>query len=128
MARRQHPHREPVAAVLVAVAVKHNVILVDPSHWWFRDKKWCHLVSDNNLEELHAFAAQLGVPHRGFQGDHYDIPDDYRTQAIELGATAVASRELLQRLKAAGLRFSPAQRRAWGTTTRPDLATAQVEN
>jgi hypothetical protein len=35
---------------------------------------------------------------------------------------------LLQRLKAAGLRFSPAQRRAWGTTTRPDLATAQVEN
>lgn len=85
-------------------------------------------MSDNNLEELHAFAAQLGVPRKGFQGDHYDIPDDYRTQAIELGATAVASRELLQRLKAAGLRFSPAQRRAWGTTTRPDLATAQVEN
>jgi hypothetical protein len=27
----------------------------------------------------------------------------------------------LQRLKAAGLRFTPSQRRAWGSTLRPDL-------
>ncbi len=104
------------------------MILVDPCHWYFRDKKWCHLVSDNNLEELHAFAAQLGVPRKGFQGDHYDIPDEYRARALALGATPVASRELLKRLKAAGLRFSPAQRRAWGTTVRPDLATARGES
>jgi hypothetical protein len=98
-----------------------TVILVDPSHWWFRDKRWCHLVSDSNLDELHLFAAELGVPRKGFQGDHYDIPDEYRTRAIAMGATAVPSRELLQRLKAAGLRFTPSQRRAWGSTLRPDL-------
>ena len=98
-----------------------TVIWVDPSHWWFRDKRWCHLVSDSNLDELHLFAEELGVPRRGFQGDHYDIPDDYRTRAIAMGATAVPSRELLQRLKAAGLRFTPSQRRAWGSTLRPDL-------
>jgi len=98
-----------------------TVILVDPSHWWFRDKRWCHLVSDANLEELHLFAEELGVPRKGFQGDHYDIPDEYRTRAIAMGATAVPSRELLQRLKAARLRFTPSQRRAWGSTLRPDL-------
>lgn len=29
---------------------------------------WCHLVSDDSFEELHAFAAQLGIPRHRFQG------------------------------------------------------------
>ena len=37
-------------------------------------KHWCHLVSDGGFEELHAFAAQLGIPRHRFQGDHYDLP------------------------------------------------------
>lgn len=62
------------------------------------------MVSDVSLDELHAFARQMGIPERGFGGDHYDLPDSMREQAIALGAIAVESRELVTRLRAAGLR------------------------
>jgi hypothetical protein len=80
------------------------MILVDAAIWPHRGDRWAHLVSDSSFEELHAFAEQLGIPRRAFQGDHYDVPADYRQQAIELGAVAVGSRELVRRLVAAGLR------------------------
>ena len=49
-------------------------------------------------------AEALGIPHRAFQGDHYDVPADYRERAIELGAEPVSSRELIRRLIESGLR------------------------
>jgi Protein of unknown function (DUF4031) len=79
-------------------------ILVDPAIWPWRDRIWCHLVSDESYDELHAFAERLGIPRRAFQGDHYDLPEDHRQQAIELGAEAVSSRELVRRLIDSGLR------------------------
>lgn len=85
---------------------------MDEARWWHRGRRWCHLVSDESLDELHAFADANGIPRRGFQGDHYDIPEEYRPAMIEGGATVVESRELLRRLKTAGLRLTPAQRRA----------------
>ncbi|MEY2627473.1 MAG: hypothetical protein RJB08_1232 [Actinomycetota bacterium] len=99
------------------------MILVDECHWWYRERRWCHMVSDTSYEELHEIASAMGIPRRGFQGDHYDVPEDYRDDAIRLGAVPVGSRELLARLKAAGLRISPARRRASGTTPPPDLRT-----
>ncbi len=87
------------------------MILIDEARWWHRGRRWCHLVSDASLDELHAFADANGIPRRGFQGDHYDIPEEYREALIEAGAVVVESRVLLRRLKAAGLRLSPAQRR-----------------
>jgi hypothetical protein len=86
-------------------------ILVDPPRWWFRDRRWSHLVSDTSLEELHDFADRVGIPRRGFQGDHYDVPEEYRDDLLAAGAIPVDSRELLRRLRAAGLRLTPAQRR-----------------
>jgi hypothetical protein len=86
-------------------------ILIDEARWWHRGMRWCHLVSDESLDELHAFADANDIPRRGFQGDHYDVPEQYRDQLIDRGATVVESRELLRRLKAAGLRLTPAQRR-----------------
>ena len=65
---------------------------------------WCHLVSDTSLDELHAFAAQLGIPERGFGGDHYDLPEEYREQAIALGAIPTSSQEIVRALHKAGLR------------------------
>ena len=62
------------------------------------------MVSDVSLDELHAFAAELEIPQRGFHRDHYDLPDTYREQAIALGALEVTSRELLHRMRSAGLR------------------------
>jgi hypothetical protein len=80
-------------------------ILVDRPIWPWRGKKWAHLVSDESYDELHAFAKQLGVPRRAFQGDHYDIPDHLHGKAVELGAELVEGRELARRLRAAGLRI-----------------------
>ena len=87
-------------------------ILVDAAVWSWRGRRWAHLVSDTSLEELHAFAERLGVDPRLFAGDHYDVTAEWREQAIALGAVAVDSRELVRRLRAGGLRLTPAQRRA----------------
>ena len=70
------------------------------------------MVSDVSLAELHDFAAGRGIPRRSFQGDHYDIPEEYRQDMVDAGAVEVGSRELLRRLRAAGLRLSPSERRA----------------
>ena len=80
------------------------MLLIDPPLWSAHGRLWSHLVSDVSYDELHAFAAQLGVPRRAFQGDHYDIPARLRDTAIALGAQPVPARELLGRLKGAGLR------------------------
>jgi hypothetical protein len=79
-------------------------ILVDPAVWRWRGLHWAHLVSDSSFAELHEFAARLGMPRQAFQGDHYDVPDTVREEAIALGARPVTSRELVVRLTGAGLR------------------------
>ena len=79
-------------------------VLVDEPIWPFRDRLWCHLVSDTSYDELHSLAAELGIPQRAFQGDHYDLPADLRARAIALGAEPVTGRELITRLIASGLR------------------------
>jgi len=86
--------------------------LIDEARWWFRGRKWCHMVSDVSYDELHEFADGLGIPRRGFQGDHYDIPEEYRDDMIAAGALVVESRELVRRLRSADLRLTPAERRA----------------
>ena len=79
-------------------------ILVDRAIWRWRGRRWAHLVSDASYDELHAFAARLGLRREWFQGDHYDIPAAVRDDAVALGAEAVGSAELVRRLRAAGLR------------------------
>ena len=95
-------------------------ILVDDARWPWRGTTWCHLVSDSDLAELHDFARQLGCRRVGFQGDHYDIDVISRERAIELGATPCTSRELVRRLKAAGLRLRPSQFNKWSLVVRGD--------
>jgi hypothetical protein len=79
-------------------------LLVDEPIWPFRGELWCHLVSDTSYDELHEIAATLGIPRRAFQGDHYDLPARMRAAAVEAGAQPVSGRELITRLRAAGLR------------------------
>ena len=86
-------------------------ILVDDAMWPWRGRLWAHLVSDDTLEELHAFAAAAGIPPRGFHGDHYDVPQEHYDTMVTLGAVPTPSRELVRRLREAGLRLSPGQRR-----------------
>ena len=85
-------------------------VLVDSAIWPWRGENWAHLVSDKTYEELHEFAETLGLRRMSFQGDHYDINSQLRETAIQNGAQPVECRELVARLKSAGLRLSPSQR------------------
>ena len=79
-------------------------LYIDPPTWPAHGRQWSHLVSDHSLEELHAFAAAAGVPHRGFERDHYDVPAELYDRLVEAGATPLSSRDLVARVAAAGLR------------------------
>jgi hypothetical protein len=79
-------------------------ILIDPPSVPSRGRRWSHLASDTSYDELHAFARRLGVPERGFDGDHYDVPAEAYEAAVAAGAVPVRSRELVERLVRAGLR------------------------
>lgn len=82
------------------------MILVDQAIWSFRGRRWAHLISDSSLDELHAFAARLGIEQRLFQGDHYDVDSNTRELALQLGAVAVDFRDIVRSLRNSGLRRS----------------------
>ncbi len=79
-------------------------VLVDPPMWPNHGMLWGHLVSDASLDELHAFAQRAGIPPRGFDLDHYDVPDQRIDELVALGAQLVSAKELIRRLRASGLR------------------------
>jgi hypothetical protein len=80
------------------------LILIDPPNVPARGRLWSHLASDSSYDELHDFARTLGIPARGFDRDHYDVPAELYDAAVAAGATPVRSRELVAALLAAGLR------------------------
>jgi len=79
-------------------------IMIDPPAVPSRGRLWSHVASDTSYDELHAFARELGIPERGFDRDHYDVPSEFYDDVVALGAEPVTSRELVRRLVAAGLR------------------------
>ena len=61
--------------------------------------RWSHLTADTT-EELHLFAAELGLRRSWFQAHshdplrhHYDVTDQLRDEAIDRGAVAVTWRQ-----------------------------------
>ena len=101
---------EPSRLVDVA-SVGAPMILIDPPLVPSRGTTWSHLASDTSYDELHAFARALGIPERGFDRDHYDVPAERYDAVVAAGAVPVSSRELIVRLRDAGLRT--AQAIAW---------------
>ena len=87
------------------------MILVDPPNAPGHGRMWSHLASDTSYDELHVFAAGLGIPLRGFDRDHYDVPAEWYDEVVAAGAVPVSSRELVARLTAADLRRRKGQRR-----------------
>lgn len=71
--------------------------------WLRRGRRWAHLMADT-VDELHGMAARLGLPPHAYHpepsGVHYDIADDVRSHAIELGAIALTRRHDRARLHA----------------------------
>ena len=86
-------------------------ILIDDPRWPAHGRLWAHLVSDSSLDELHEFAEANGIPRRGFDRDHYDVPEDAHARLIAAGARHVDGRTLVRALIASGLRVTARQRR-----------------
>jgi hypothetical protein len=68
-------------------------VYVDEPIWAWHGLRWCHLLADD-LDELHRFAAGLGVQRTSYQGPprtaspHYDLTGFERRLALALGARA----------------------------------------
>ncbi|MFS0893980.1 DUF4031 domain-containing protein [Microbacterium sp. 179-I 3D3 NHS] len=86
-------------------------VLVDDPRWPAHGRLWAHLVSDADLDELHAFARAHDVPARAFDRDHYDVPEELVPRLIAGGAQHVDGKELVRRLIASGLRVRARDRR-----------------
>jgi len=86
-------------------------ILIDTPRWPAHGRLWAHLVSDESLAELHAFAAAQGLPPRSFDLDHYDVPEEVFDRLIAAGARHVSARELVVALRDSGLRVKGRDRR-----------------
>jgi hypothetical protein len=88
-------------------------VYVDEAIWQWQGRKWCHLLADN-IDELHRFAATLGLHRLSYQGPpktsapHYDLTAWERRRAIAQGAIvcdrAVIVTVLRQLRKEAGRR------------------------
>lgn len=85
-------------------------VLVDDPVWPAHGRLWAHLVSDSDLDELHALAAAAGIPRRAFDRDHYDVPADALPRLLAAGAQHVGGKELTRRLIASGLRVRARER------------------
>ena len=80
-------------------------IWIDPPAWPAHGRLWSHLVSDTSYEELHEFAVAQGIPRRGFEGDHYDVPQERYAALVAAGAAPVDGREVVRILQRSGLRI-----------------------
>ena len=89
------------------------MILIDPPLVPMHGRLWSHVASDISYAELHDFARRVGIPARGFDRDHYDVPAEMYDAVVAAGAVPVSSRELVRRLRDRGLRRpKPEGRRA----------------
>jgi Protein of unknown function (DUF4031) len=66
-------------------------VYVDDAIWQWQGRRWCHLLADS-IDELHRFAAALGLHRLSYQGPpktsapHYDLTAYERRRAIAQGA------------------------------------------
>jgi hypothetical protein len=91
-------------------------VLIDTPLWPKHGTAWAHLVSDHSIDELQAFAERVGLPPRGFDLDHYDVPVERYDELVAAGAEPVSPRELVRRLAESGLRVTPRERHGRSTT------------
>ncbi|NLA68261.1 MAG: DUF4031 domain-containing protein [Gammaproteobacteria bacterium] len=78
-------------------------VYVDDAVTLWRGRRWAHLMADT-LDELHAFAASLGMPRHAFQdrtsGAHYDVTAELRERAIALGAVPISRHRDREQMRA----------------------------
>ena len=78
------------------------MVFVDKVFFWPGKGSWCHMWADT-AEELHEFAAKLGLKRDWFQDHrmlkHYDILPERRECAIKMGAKVESLRNYLKNVK-----------------------------
>ena len=80
-------------------------IWIDPPGWPAHGRLWSHLISDTSYHELRSFASQAGLPARGFDGDHFDVPQESYAALVAAGAQPTEGKEIARLLRDSGLRF-----------------------
>lgn len=80
-----------------------TILIDEPFDYRGDGVRWCHMVSDASLEELHEFAAKLGLKRAWFQpcpphpAPHYDLKGGMIDKAKRLGTEQVTRKEGLIR-------------------------------
>jgi hypothetical protein len=88
-------------------------VYVDDALWQWHGLRWCHLLADD-IDELHRFAALLGLQRISYQGPpktgkpHYDLTAFERDRALRAGAVLCSREEIVAVLR----RIRPKQDRA----------------
>jgi hypothetical protein len=81
-------------------------LYVDDAIWHWQGLQWAHLLADG-IDELHRFAADLGINRLSYQGPprtsvpHYDLTAYERRRAIARGAIACSRHEIVVVLRRA---------------------------
>ena len=79
-------------------------VYIDDAIWAWQGLKWAHLLADDT-DELHRFAARLGIHRASYQGPpktsvpHYDLTSYERRRAITLGAIPCSRDEIVAVLR-----------------------------
>ena len=79
---------------------RRSAVYVDEAIWEWRGLNWAHLLADDT-DDLHRFAAALGIHRTSYQGPprtsvpHYDLTSYERRRAIAHGAIACGRDEIV---------------------------------
>jgi hypothetical protein len=104
-------------------------IYIDQAIWEWHGLKWAHLLADD-IDELHRFAARLGIHRSSYQGPpktatpHYDLTGYERGRAIASGAIACSRYEIVAVVRRLRSRPAMAGRAAAGPSGGPPPAVA----
>jgi len=73
-------------------------VYVDNMRMPFGRMLMCHMGADG-FDELHAMVDKIGIARKHFQGDHYDICQSKRQEAINNGAVPISVRQMAKLVK-----------------------------
>ena len=75
------------------------MVYVDDAEVLKHGCSWFHLMADS-IQELHKFAASVGLSarafHRGARFPHYDVNTGQRQRALRYGAVAISARDAVR--------------------------------
>jgi Protein of unknown function (DUF4031) len=83
------------AGVRGSVPPRRGAVYVDDPIWEWRGLRWVHLLADDT-DDLHRFAAALGIHRTSYQGPpRTSVPHYERRRALAHGAIACSREEIV---------------------------------